>query len=260
MKLLMCRPDYYGIQYEINPWMHIQKKVNHTSAVKQWNLLYQTILSCNAEVLLIPPEANWPDMVFTANAGLYYQKKIVLSHFKYKERQGETTYFQNWFTEAGLEVIATPNLLFEGAGDALLVGNLLFAGFGFRSEKSFYEQATYFDHNKLIYCELTNPYFYHLDTCFCPLDDKSAIWFPSAFTKVSQEKMSSSVELIAVEENEAKSFACNAIVLNNHIILPAGCPHITDVLEKRGFIVHSCEMNEFLKAGGACKCLTLRID
>lgn len=265
MRLLMCRPDHYGIEYEINPWMNVKLKVNHTKAVTQWDALFKTIVDCGAKVELTPPVAGWPDMVFTANAGLLYQNKIILSHFKFKERQGEVPYFQSWFTNNGFQLLnsldspqATP--FFEGAGDALLAGDTLFAGYGFRTEKLFYEQATYLDKDKLVYCELTDPYFYHLDTCFCPLSDDLAMWYPNAFTPDSQKRMAKHIELISVSEAEAKHFACNAVVLDNQVILPTGCPQLTTALENKGFTVHACEMNEYLKAGGACKCLTLRLD
>lgn len=265
MQVLMCRPNYYGIEYEINPWMNVKQKVDHLAAVNQWESLCDTIKKCGAEIRLVSPVSGWPDMVFTANAGLLYQKKIVLPHFKHKERQGELPYFQAWFSQAGFEVANThanqsDTKFFEGAGDALLAGDTLFAGYGFRTERSFYEQTDYFDPNELIFCELANPYFYHLDTCFCPLNDSLAIWYAPAFTQDSQTRMSEQIELLPVVKEEAENFACNAIVLDKHIILPTHCPQISALLEKRGFIVHACEMNEYLKAGGACKCLTLRLD
>ncbi len=263
MKLLMCRPTYYGIEYEINPWMNVDYKVNHAIAINQWNTLYDTIQQCGAQVELIEPVKGWPDMVFTANAGLYYQQKIILPHFKYKERQGELAYFKKWFIDAGLELI-NPDIheqtpFFEGAGDALLAGNKLFAGYGFRSDATFYK-SDFFDESNLIYCELIDPYFYHIDTCFCPLTDELAIWYPSAFSSASQKKMAKEIELIAVTAEEAKKFACNSVVLNKNIILPSGCPQLADTLSAYNFNVHPCDMNEYLKAGGACKCLTLRID
>lgn len=262
MKILMCRPDYFGVEYEINPWMNIEHQVNQKAALTQWETLYQTIKQCGADVELVTPVTGWPDMVFTANAGLPYQNKIILAHFKHKERQGEVPYFKTWFTQAGYQVTngAAHTPFFEGAGDALSAGKTLFAGYGFRTERSFYEQAPYIDPHNLVYCELVDPYFYHLDTCFCPLNDALAIWYPSAFSKASQKDMAEAIELIPVREDEAKRFACNAVVLGQHIVLPAGCPHITTELEKRGFTVHPCDMNEYLKSGGACKCLTLRLD
>lgn len=259
MKFLMCRPDYFNIDYEINPWMDINKATNRETVSRQWENLYQTLRTCGAQIALIDPIAGLPDMVFTANAGLLYQKKIYLSHFKFKERQGEEDYFQHWFKEAGFDVITTP-FAFEGSGDALPVAQKLFVAYGFRSDKAYYETNPDFNQANLIYCELTNPYFYHLDTCFCPLDESSAIWFPDGFTEKSRERMQAAIELIAVPQAEAERFACNAVILDKQIILPTGCPTLTATLKNRGFNVFSCEMDEFLKAGGACKCLTMRID
>lgn len=263
MRILMCRPDYFGIEYEINPWMDIKKKVAYNVAVNQWETLFKTINDCGAEVSLVDPVSGWPDMVFTANSGLYYKNKIVLPHFKHKERQGELPYMQAWFRKEGFEFANeinsdTPD--YEGAGDSLLAGDILFAGYGFRTDRKFYANEMIFDKDKLIYCELVDPYFYHIDTCFCPLTDKLAMWYPHAFSKVSQRYMSDAIELIPVNEEEARRFACNAVVLGKHVILPAQCPQITAELKKRGFEVHACDMSEYLKAGGACKCLTLRID
>jgi N-dimethylarginine dimethylaminohydrolase len=263
MKLLMCRPDYYGIKYEINPWMNIHHVVDHQIAGNQWNALYKTIQQCGADVDLITPVDGWPDMIFTANAGLFFQNKMILPHFKYKERQGELPFFKEWFTKTGFALwneITSETPFFEGAGDALLAGDKLFAGYGFRTDKQFYEQAAYLKDHKIIYCELSDPYFYHIDTCFCPLNDRLAIWYPDAFTTGSQLSMSQAIELLPVNESEARRFACNSVVLGTHVILPSGCPQISSELEKRGFTVHACDMTEYLKAGGACKCLTLRLD
>lgn len=261
MKLLMCHPDFYGIEYEINPWMDKNIDANSATASKQWRGLYETLLGCDAQIELVSPAQGWPDMVFTANAGLFYKNKIILAHFKHKERQGETPYFKAWFAQAGYEVIAgSETLPFEGAGDALQAGDTLFAGYGFRTDRRFYEQISYFDQSKIVFCELVDPHFYHLDTCFCPLNDSQAIWYPQAFTPETQKRMANAIELFAVTAEEASCFACNAVVLNKNIVLPTGCPQITATLNRLGFTVHACEMGEYLKAGGACKCLTLRID
>lgn len=261
MKILMCRPDYYGIEYEINPWMNIKQKVDHAAALMQWEALFNTLKDCGADVELISPVAGCPDLVFTANAGLFYQNKILLSHFKYKERQGEEPYFKDWFSQAGFTMVDKPtDYFFEGAGDALQAGDKLFAGYGFRTDRGFYQNHNILTQQNLIYCELADPYFYHLDTCFCPLNDHQAIWYPPAFTPDTQKRMAAQIELLPVNKIEAQNFACNAVVINQHVILPTACPEITSLLEKQGFIVHACKMDEYLKAGGACKCLTLRID
>jgi N-dimethylarginine dimethylaminohydrolase len=255
----MCKPSYFGIEYEINPWMNLQHQANLPIAISQWQVLHDTIVKCGATVELVTPVKGLPDMVFTANAGLWHDKKIVLAHFKHAERQGETDHFAQWFKKAGFDLIEPGKFYFEGAGDALYAGDKLFAGYGFRTDKHFY-QSPVFEQTKLIYCQLIDPYFYHIDTCFCPITDELAIWYPAAFSLDSQKEMRKNIELIPVHKAEAERFACNAVVIDKHAILPANCPEITHQLHERGFTVHTCTMHEYLKAGGACKCLTLRIS
>ena len=33
---LMCPPDFYGIEYEINPWMSRQRQADQMLAIEQW--------------------------------------------------------------------------------------------------------------------------------------------------------------------------------------------------------------------------------
>lgn len=263
MKILMCKPTFYDIEYEINPWMNKRIKADRLKASLQWNQLYDIIKKCGAEIELIEPQKKLPDMVFTANAGLVQDRKVLLSDFRPPERRGEKHYYKQWFIKAGYQLldqsVASAGCFFEGEGDALFSQNRLFAGYGIRSEKAYYTNMDVFDIEQLIYCELIDPYFYHLDTCFCPLDGLRGLWWPAAFTTSSQAAMQEAMELFAIPEKEAKSFACNAVVIDKNVIIPSGCPVTADYLNDLGYDVFSCEMSEYIKAGGACKCLTLYI-
>jgi len=67
----MCAPTAYGLKYEINPWMSLQKLPDIALARCQWERLYEVLTEeIGAKVALIPQAANAPAMVFTANAGL----------------------------------------------------------------------------------------------------------------------------------------------------------------------------------------------
>jgi N-dimethylarginine dimethylaminohydrolase len=35
-RILMCPPDYYGIEYEINPWMDRRRGNDPASRARQW--------------------------------------------------------------------------------------------------------------------------------------------------------------------------------------------------------------------------------
>jgi N-dimethylarginine dimethylaminohydrolase len=261
MNILMCKPQHYGIFYEINPWMDIDQPVNQLTAHRQWQNLYETLLYLNVPIKLVEPIPSLPDMVFTANAGLIYQNQVWISSFRNIERQLESHYFKTWFEKEGFEIVNaecdfTQSPVFEGAGDALYFNNYLAVGYGFRSDLSVYNDP-FFKQLPLIFCELIDPYFYHLDTCFCPLNSSLALWYPHAFSQKSQKIMQKMGKLIPISENEAKRFACNAVVVGLDVIVPAGCLETCSLLEENGFNVHECEMSEYIKSGGACKCLTL---
>ncbi len=264
MNYLMCSPKYYDVFYQINPWMKQERAVNHKLAIKQWEYLYEIMQKCGAEISLIEPIKGLPDMVFTANAGLVYENKACIAQFNYPQRQGESVYFENWFIEQNYKILPehivnNKKLSFEGMGDALLAENTLYLAHGFRSHPSYYEYFTEKLNIEVISLHLLNPNFYHLDTCFCPLNNKQALWYPPAFSNDSQLILNKHLDLFAVSKEEAEKFACNAIVIDKSVILPVGCDNTGKYLSKLGFDCYTCDMSEFMLAGGACKCLTLKL-
>ena len=131
-ELLLCPPDYYGIEYEINPWMSRARGAEAAIAQKQWEQLHATLSKLDCKVDLIAPQPGLPDMVFTANAGLTISRKFIPSNFRHKERAGEQPFFADWMKQRGYEVQWLPeNLYFEGEGDALFSGDVLFCGYDF---------------------------------------------------------------------------------------------------------------------------------
>src|SRR5262249_49131671 len=114
---------------------------------------------------------------------------------------------------------------------------------------------------RVIPVELVDPYYYHLDTCFCPLSQTQAIYFPPAFDDYGKAALQAQVaELIEVDVDEARRFACNAVVVGRNVITNTGCPRLHQALAQRGFTPHETPLDEFVKAGGSAKCLTLRLD
>ena len=260
-RLLLCAPDYYGIEYEINPWMDRAHNAVPEMARAQWARLRETLQSLGCQIELISPQPNLPDMVFTANAGLVSAKKFVRSKFRFPQRQGEEGYFEKWFLEHGYEqVTLSDDLYFEGEGDALFCGEVLFCGYRFRSDIRSHQRIGEMLKCLVISVELVQDRFYHLDTCFCPLSVDSAIWYPAAFDEYGQRVIRHHVkDLLDVSQEEAAHFACNAVVLGKDIVLADNSPKLAAGLRVRGFRTHELSMTEFIKAGGACKCLTLFI-
>ena len=258
----MCPPDYFGIEYEINPWMNVQIGSDPERARRQWGQLRTTLEELGVAVDLIEPVHGLPDLVFTANAGLVYQNLFFSSRFRFGVRQGEAVHFESWARSRALEVVHLPaGYNFEGAGDALFSGETLFAGYRFRSDVRSHQWIGERLGLAVLPLELIDPRFYHLDTCFCPLRPDVAIYYPGAFDEYGRSVLRDRIpHLIEVAPEEAISFSCNAVVVGRTVILNDGAPKLAATLEEQGFAVRPLGFTEFIKSGGSAKCLTLRID
>jgi N-dimethylarginine dimethylaminohydrolase len=263
---LMCPPRLYDVNYVINPWMagnvHASSR---TLAAQQWQRLYEAV-STIADVQLIEPQPGSPDMVFTANAGLERNGTVAISSFFHPERQGEEPHFRRWFHEAGYTVLDTPRATpFEGEGDALFStdGTRLWVGYGPRTDSSSHNPLRKIWGIEVTSLHLIDPRFYHLDTCFAPLDGGYIMYFPEAFDRASLDKIEAfypAEKRIIVAEADAVCFACNAINVDRTIILNNISTALRQQLELRGFDIIEVTLTEFLKAGGAAKCLVMKLS
>jgi N-dimethylarginine dimethylaminohydrolase len=260
--ILMCPPEHYGIEYEINPWMSRERGADHPLATRQWTALFNLLTDIGAHVSLVTPAAGLPDLVFTANAALIYGRQAMLSHFRHPQRQGEEPLFAAWFEQHGFTVKRLPDdRYFEGTGDALFCGPTLVAGYLIRSDVKSQQMLGELLRCEVLPLELIDPHYYHLDTCFCPLAPSEAIWYPGAFDDYGRRVIAERVKtLVPVAPEEAQSFACNAVVVGRHVVTNTGCPQLHQSLVDHGYTPHETPLSEFVKAGGSAKCLTLRLD
>ena len=223
-RILMCPPDYFGIEYEINPWMNVKVGSDTERARRQWNALHETLQELGVVVDLLDPSPGLPDLVFTANAGVVYKNFFIGSRFRFGVRQGESPHFEDWARRRGFEVVDLPEgWLFEGAGDALFCGDTLFAGYRFRSDVRSHQWVGQRIGVEVLPMELVDPRFYHLDTCFCPLAPDWALHYPGAFDEYGRSVLRDRIpNLIEVAAEEAASFSCNAVVVGRTVVLNEG--------------------------------------
>ena len=258
-RLLLCAPTAYALKYSINPWMKLENAPDLERAAQQWNELRRTLTEdIGATVELVPQAENCPDMVFTANAALVRGRTALLSNFKHPERQVEAPHYRKWFEANGYHVVTLPeNCKFEGEGDALFAGETLLAGYGRRSDFSAHVLIAEMLSISVLSLKLVDDRWYHLDTCLFPLGPDAVVFYPGAFDAASVDAIRDKFQTIEISEAEALRFACNSVIIGNRVVVPSGCPQLTAELEARNYTVHAVEISEFLKAGGAAKCLTL---
>ncbi len=260
MKITMCSPDFFGVKYEINPWMHIENQPDIKLAKKQWLKIRTIFKKLKIEVDEIKAEKSCPDMVFTANSGLPVGDKFILSNFTFKERVMEEALFDDFFSKKFKKVIKLPkNIKFEGQGEAFFVKDKLFLGCGFRSSKNAKKEIKKYlpKDCKIIQLELINPKFYHLDTALQYIGDNKFLVAKDAFSKKSLDELKKHGDLIYLNKKDSDAFCANCIVFKKNIIISNPSKKLEEKLKKFGFTIFRSNMSEFLKSGGAVRCISL---
>jgi lysine-ketoglutarate reductase/saccharopine dehydrogenase-like protein (TIGR00300 family) len=264
-RFLVCPPEHYGVEYVINPWMDGNvHRADREKAAAEWQQ-YFNVLSKVAETAAMTPRAALPDLVFTANGGLVLGRNVILGHFMHRERRPEEPWFREWFEQNGFNVQELPrDLPFEGEGDALWDGarGILWAAYGPRTELDVHPLLAQWLAVEVVSLRLVDKRFYHLDTCLAPLEGGHLMYYEGAFDAASIRVIESRVppELrIAVSERDALHFACNAVCAGTEVLLNAATPELHARLEAAGYSVHETRLGEFIKSGGAAKCLALRL-
>ncbi len=265
-RLLMCPPTNYSVTYDINPWMTQNVGVATPDAARQWDRLVET-LECAGDVRVerLEPRPGLPDLVFTANAALISGGLAIMSSFRHAERRREQRAYRAVLTQHGFATSFLQQAFFEGAGDALFdrVRPVLYAGYGWRSERSAATQLSETLGVRVVSLMLVLERFYHLDTCLCPLASGHVLAYMDAFSPHAQTLLRRTIEpeyLIEVGPEDAMNFACNAVEIGQSIVLHAVSPRLRDRLNDAGYRVFATDLSDFHKAGGSAKCLTLKLD
>lgn len=268
-KFLMCWNNSYQVNYSINPWMQYQQQnVDNALAFNQFIKLRSILEGSGAEIEYFQiDDPIIPDIVFTANFGSVKNKECLLSNFTFLERTREVPFIKHTMESIGYTITEiSETLKFEGAGDCLFdpKHNTVWMGFGFRTSLHFkkYIEEFYADDIYVRPLRLIKKDFYHLDTCFCPLTSGHVIYFEDAFDEHSKYVIETTFgdKAIKVDEQDALNFCCNAVEVNDSIILNSASNSLKSKLLDVGYYVKETSLTEFIKAGGSAKCLTLRLD
>lgn len=259
----MCSPIFYDVIHEkLNIHMKMEKPVDKSKAMEQWTSLKELLQSLKIDVHQISPGSSLPDMVFAANGALLYKNIGIVSNFKAFPRRNEADHWNEYLMDK-LFITKHIDTFFEGAGDALFSHDdtILWMGYGFRTDYiSKYAIKNILPQVHIYALNLTNPIWYHLDTCFCPLTNNKLMMYPDAFSDESLQLIHSQYEetdIIKISKYDALNFACNAVNIGNHVIMHNASKDLQETLKKHGYLVHICPMDEFLLSGGSCKCCVL---
>lgn len=256
---LMCPPEYFTVQYAINPWMHPDEPVDLALARRQWEQLRRAYTDLGHTVRIIDAEPGLPDMVFAANGATVIDHKVLGASFKYAERHSEAVAYMDWFRREGYEV-AEPHRMNEGEGDLVYTGRAIIAGHGFRTDPDVKHEAEELFGLPVISVKLVDPKFYHLDTAMVVLDQRTAAYYPAAFDEAGQDAIAAHFpELIEAKDTDAETLGLNAISDGRNVVMPVQARELADQIAAAGFHVVPVDLSEFRKSGGGPKCCTLEL-
>ena len=274
--LMMSAPEHFEVSYTINPWMQpsqwsVSSKKLAGDARRGWNQLKKTYERLGAQIEVQRAAAGLPDMVFTANAAVVLDRKVLLARFLCAERQGEEvhnrTFFEALRSQGVIDQIVDPpaGQYFEGAGDAIwdATRRLMWTGYGQRSTRDMFRTIEELYGVPAIALELVDPRFYHLDTCFCVLSGGEVLWYPPAFSASAASAVREIVgddKLIEATNDDAFHLGVNSVCIGREVVMCHASAQTRDALTARGYHVNIVPLDSFNRSGGAAYCLTLRLD
>jgi arginine dihydrolase len=260
-RILMCPADFFGIEYEINAWMHQDQQVDHDRAVQQWQAVHDIYTNrLGWQVELTKPVKHLPDLVFATDCCLMLDGKILLSNFRYPERQPETAQFKEWFEAHGFTQLKQAVHHFEGGGDNLVCGDKILAGHGFRSDPQAADELREYFGREVISLRIVDPFFYHLDTSLAVLSDDTVAFYPGAIDEASQKRLRAAIpNVIEASLEEARGFGLNAVSDGHTVTTSNESPSLLQKYRDAGFEVIGTPILEFRKSGGGVKCMTLEL-
>lgn len=268
-RVLMASPKYFAVESAINPWMKDKSgtlnEVNPRMAMQQWNIMRDSYTRIGVSVSIVNAPAGLPDFCFAANQSVTFSDDdhdaVIMARMASPTRRDEVAHFERWYVTQGFRIHHLPDGIarFEGTGDAVIhPGRRLFwGGIGPRSEEAAWSEIARITGQDVIPLRLADEHFYHLDTCFCALDETSAMYVPAAFDDASRELIEAAFEnLHVISEADAANFACNAHCPDgSYVLIQEGSQATVEWLRMHNFKVAELDTSEFMKSGGSVFCL-----
>ncbi|MFY1674277.1 dimethylargininase [Plantactinospora sp. WMMB334] len=254
----MCPPEYFAVEYAINPWMDTATPVDSELAVKQWYGLRETLLGLGHTVHELAPESGLPDMVYAANGAFVVDGTVYGARFRHPQRSAEAAAHRALHEATGARFVA-PAEINEGEGDFAYLprayGGLILAGHGFRTEPAAHAEAQEALGRPVVSLRLVDPRFYHLDTALAALDDGNIAYFPPAFSVAAQRVLAQLFpDAVVADEVDAFAFGLNLVGDGRHVVLNSEADGMAARVAAAGYLPVPVELSELKKGGGSVKC------
>ncbi len=292
--VLMGDPTHFSVKGGANPHTRTRwgtrRSVDRKLAIRQWHGLRDRLLDLGVRVLVVPPDARQPGLVYPANAGFMSDvdaEKPLVKKFFYlanllPTRAGEKAHYRRVLEEAGVPCCEIDERYrFEGEADFFPVaGHHVFTYgrlenqrfvpawgippwkrvYGFRSDRRVEPLLrAIVDPRPILEIELLVEAHYHGDTALCAFgpDRKHLLAYHAAITPHGWDLLRQHFGdgVIELEEEDALRYAANSYTLTqggeSFLLMPGGVSQrLQDEVRERGVTPIVVDVSEFLKKGG----------
>jgi N-dimethylarginine dimethylaminohydrolase len=292
--VLMGDPTFFSVKGGANPHTRTRwgtrRVVNKATAILQWGRLRDVLRDLGVRVLVIPPDAGQPGLVYPANAGFLTQldaalplsqKTFYLSNLL-PTRVGERAHYEKLLQAHGFRTERIDDRFrFEGEADFFPVGNhyVLTHGrverqrfvpvlaippwrrvYGFRTSANVEPTlSAIVAPRPIVRVELVLEAHYHGDTALCAFGPgrEYLLAYPRALDPRSWERVREAIgeRILELSEDDAVHYAANSFTLTrggeSWLVMPAGVSdRLLVQVRERGVTPVVVDVSEFLKKGG----------
>jgi dimethylargininase len=212
----------------------------------------ETLKSCGLEVTLLDPLPDYPDAYFVEDTAVVTPDVAVITNPGAEARRGEEAFMAPVL--AGfrkIKRIQAPGTV--DGGDVLQVDNHFFIGLSERTNKEGAGQLGRILEsfgNTWVTVKVGAGLHFKSSVNYV---GKNTLLVTTDFTEI--EKLSG-YDKIVVEKAEA--YAANTLLVNGHLLTPAGFPGTRKQLEILGFEIIELETSEVGKMDGGLTCMSIR--
>lgn len=284
--LLMSSAHYFGNDHKLNPYYEDGATVDTAKAEVEHNGIKDALHRAGAEIITVEAPPTSQDGVYTANWALVRGGRALMATLP-PSRQTEEAWARTQLTELGYQIDDLPEpWRFSGQGDALICGDLVFCGAGYRSdEEALAYAAQHFGLERIqlqtlpqlddagqpvvnVVSGWPDSYWYDIDLTLSVLREPDSTgkgliaYCPEAFTPESRDYLAKLdiVDKIEISEQEAReSFACNLVSTGSTVVMSDSAPQLRADVESAGLSVITPHVDELAKGGGYIRCTSLWI-
>lgn len=284
--LLMSSAHYFGNDHKLNPYYEDGATVDTAKAEVEHAGIRDALHAAGAEIVTVDAPPTSQDGVYTANWALVRGGRALMATLP-PSRQSEEAWARDRLSELGYQIDDLPQpWRFSGQGDALICGDLVFCGAGYRSdEEALAYAAQHFGLERIqlqtlpllnadgtshvnVVSGWPDSYWYDIDLTLSVLREPDSAgrgliaYCPEAFTPESRELLAGLdvVDKIEISQAEARaSFACNLVSTGTTVVMSDSAPRLRADVESAGLSVITPHVDELAKGGGYIRCTSLWI-